>query len=198
MKSSIKGLFVILAIVMSFVAVQAVWAGGPSCTTVVAGTVDEILVDEHTIVVGDDTVYGIPLPWVDIEINDQVVINAFVSLEGNIVACYLTINGTLIELRPFPVGPKYSGAKPWRRTTDGETDRCLSKGGVSRTFYRLTRLFLGLGPQEDPPPISIALSTTGGTFVGLRNELAMSMGKGIFLKVLASASSLSFSNCSGR
>ena len=43
MKSSIKTLFVILAIVMSFVAVQAVWANGgpsgqiPSCSETVEG-----------------------------------------------------------------------------------------------------------------------------------------------------------------
>jgi hypothetical protein len=102
MKSSIKTLFVILAIVMSFVAVQAVWAkGGPSCTEVVEGKVTALDDIYHAIVVeGETTIYGIPLPWLDIKVGDEVVVNCFVSLEGNYVACYLTVNGKLIELRP--------------------------------------------------------------------------------------------------
>jgi hypothetical protein len=101
MKSSIKKMFVVLAVVMSFVAVQAVWAVGPDCTEVVTGTVSDVLVDNHAVVVeGDQTVYGIPLIWVNINEGDLVVINAFVSPDGNFVACYLTINGTLVELRP--------------------------------------------------------------------------------------------------
>jgi len=107
MKSSIKGLFVILAIVMSFFAIQAVWAGkgqyGPDCTTFVEGTVSEILVDDNAIKFEDDTVvYGIPLPWVDIDEGDLVVINAHECPDtGKLMACYLTVNGgDVIELRP--------------------------------------------------------------------------------------------------
>ncbi len=57
MKHSIKGLFVILAIVMSLGTVPAVFAGqgpglvGPSCTDVVAGTVTALDVSIHAIVV---------------------------------------------------------------------------------------------------------------------------------------------------
>jgi glyoxylate utilization-related uncharacterized protein len=84
---------------MSFVAVQAVWAAGSNCTEVVSGEVTEVL--EHSVVVdGDYTVYGISTIWVDINEGDYVVINAFVSPEGKLVACYLTINGgEVIELR---------------------------------------------------------------------------------------------------
>lgn len=101
MKSSTKGLFVILVIVMSFVAVQAVWAGGSNCTAVVTGEVTDVL--EHSVVVdGYQIVYGI-LPWVDINEGDDVVINAFVTPDGKFVACYLTINGgEVIELRGTP------------------------------------------------------------------------------------------------
>jgi len=115
MKSSIKTLFVILAIVMSFVAVQAVWAGtgpgngsespgseGPSCTAVVSGEVTALDKYSGTIVVDDETtINGIPLPWLDINVGDSVVVNCLVSPDGIYVACYLTINGgDVIELRP--------------------------------------------------------------------------------------------------
>jgi len=84
---------------MSFVAVQAVWAVGSNCTEVVSGEVTDVL--EHSVVVdGSQTVYGIPTIWVDINEGDYVVINAFVSPEDKLVACYLTINGgEVIELR---------------------------------------------------------------------------------------------------
>ena len=99
MKSSTKGLFVILVIVMSFVAVQAVWAGGSNCTEVVTGEVTDVY--EHSVVVdGNQIVYGISTVWVDINVGDDVVINAFVTPDGKFVACYLTINGgEVIDLR---------------------------------------------------------------------------------------------------
>ena len=100
MKRFKKTLFVILVVVMSFVAVQAVWAGKKTCSVVVEGTVSEILVNDNAIVVGDQTVYGIALLWIDINEGDAVVINTFVSLDGKVVACYLTINGELVDLRP--------------------------------------------------------------------------------------------------
>lgn len=102
MKISSRKMFVLLVVIISLVAVQAVWAkGGPDCTTVVDGTVSKVLVDDNAIVVDGETVYGIPLPWVDIEIDDLVVINAHECPDtGRLMACYLTVNGTLIELRP--------------------------------------------------------------------------------------------------
>jgi hypothetical protein len=102
MKISSRKMFVLLVVIISLVAVQAVWAkGGPDCTTVVGGTVSQVLVDDNAIVVDGETVYGIPLPWVDIEIDDLVLINAHECPDtGRLMACYLTVNGTLIELRP--------------------------------------------------------------------------------------------------
>ena len=117
MKSSKKILCVLLAVVMSLVAVPAVFAGtgpgygsegpgsgsgGPICTAVVAGEVTAL--DEYTgtiVVDGETTIEGIPLLWLDITVGDQVVVNCFVSPDGMYVACYLTINGgDVIELRP--------------------------------------------------------------------------------------------------
>ena len=117
MKRFNKTLFVILVVVMSFVAVPAVFAGtgtgsgsegpgngsgGPICTAVVAGEVTALDKYSGEIVVDDETtISGIPLPWLDINVGDQVVVNCLVSLDGKYVACYLTINGgDVIELRP--------------------------------------------------------------------------------------------------
>ena len=111
MKRSMKGLFVILAIVVSLVAVQAVWTrGGPDCTTYVEGEVSEVLDDSNAIEVGDTTVYGIPLPWVDIEVGDSAVIIAHECPDsGRLMACFLTVNGgDVIDLRPRSAGKPYS------------------------------------------------------------------------------------------
>jgi hypothetical protein len=116
MKSSTKRLFVIVLIVMSFVAVPVVFAGtgpgyngpgsepGPpdhpdSCTTVVEGKVTYVSDDVGVIMVDDDiTVNGLPL-WLNIVVGDYVVINCRISPDGKYVACYLTINGVLVNLR---------------------------------------------------------------------------------------------------
>jgi hypothetical protein len=121
MKKAFISTLLVLAILMGFVTVQAVWAlKGPGCTTVVEGTVTEILYDDNAIVVDNDTIiYGVPVDeWkLDIEESDLVVINAHVCLDtGKLVACYLTVNGdTIIDLRPRasrgPSDPKYSGGK---------------------------------------------------------------------------------------
>jgi hypothetical protein len=119
MKSSIKGLIVILVIVMSFVAVPAVFAGTEAynnpgyqnddpgkhegynpCDTVVAGEVTWVSTGDGVIVIDDDiTVNGLPL-WLNIQKGDEVVINCRISPDGKYVACYLTINnGDPINLR---------------------------------------------------------------------------------------------------
>ena len=102
MKSSIKTLFVILAIVMSFVSVQAVWAKGgpsgpiPSCSETVEGVAT--MVDGlDAIEVDGTTIYGIPV-WLDLEGMD-VVVTYFESPDGKYVACYLTVDYTTIYLR---------------------------------------------------------------------------------------------------
>ena len=119
MKRSTKGLFVRVFIVMSFVAVPVVFAGdGPGynnpgsgsqgppdhpdydpCTTVVAGIVTWVSTIDGVIEVDDEiTVNGLPL-WLGIQVGDTVVINGRVSPDGKYVACYLTINGVLVNLR---------------------------------------------------------------------------------------------------
>ena len=117
MKSSTKGLVVILVIVMCFFAVPVVFAGagpgynGPGdepgppvpldyCATVVTGTVTWVSTEVGVIKVEDEiTVYGLPL-WLDIKEGDEVVINYWISPDGKYVACYLTINDDeVIDLR---------------------------------------------------------------------------------------------------
>lgn len=117
MKSSAKGLFVIVLIVMSFVAVPVVFAGtGPGynrpgsedppdhpdydpCTTVVAGAVTWVSTVDGVIEVDNDIIVnGLPL-WLNIQAGDEVVINCRISPDGNYVACYLESNDVLVNLR---------------------------------------------------------------------------------------------------
>lgn len=98
MKISIRKLFVLLAIVMSFVVVQASWA--LDCTSTVEGMVTEIT-DTGAITVDGITVYGVPVDWGIVEENDVVVINVYETNKDKLIACYLTVNGGgVIELRP--------------------------------------------------------------------------------------------------
>ena len=73
------------------------------CTTVVAGTVSWVSETDGVIKVSDGvatetTVNGVPL-WLNIAVDDYVVINCRISPDGKYVACYLTINGVLFNLR---------------------------------------------------------------------------------------------------
>ena len=102
MKSPINKLFVILAIVMSFVVVQAVWAERgpsgpiPSCSETVEGVAT--MVDGLDAIDVDGTIiYGIPA-WLDLEGMD-VVVTYFESPDGKYVACYLIVDYTTIYLR---------------------------------------------------------------------------------------------------
>ena len=77
MKSSIKGLVVILVIVMSFVLVQGVWAG----EITVKGNIDRI--GSRSIDIDEDTFYDIPfddliLNGISLEVDDLVTISAYV------------------------------------------------------------------------------------------------------------------------
>jgi hypothetical protein len=106
MKISIKKLFVLLAVVMSFVAIQAVWAGkGPGmvCDVPVEGTiaVDGIDYDNNAITVCNNsadcvTVYGIPLAYltyklkIELKVGDNVEIKAHeCPSTGKLMACEL-------------------------------------------------------------------------------------------------------------
>ena len=98
MKISIRKIFVLLAIVMSFVVVQASWA--IDCSTLVEGMVNEIT-ETGAITVDGITIYGIPVDWEIVEIDNSVVINAYLTKDDKLIACYLTVNGgEVIELRP--------------------------------------------------------------------------------------------------
>jgi predicted short-subunit dehydrogenase-like oxidoreductase (DUF2520 family) len=98
MKSSIRTMFVVLAVLMSFTAVQA---AGLDCTEVVEGVVTDIT-ETGAITVDDDiTVYGVPADWGIVAEGDSVVINAHKTDNDKLIACYLTVNGgDVIELRP--------------------------------------------------------------------------------------------------
>jgi hypothetical protein len=113
MKSSTKGLFVILLIVMSFFAVSAVFAitgigennpgygnndpGKPEggidiCTNSVTGEITYLIEGYGAIVIDDEiTIYGLPV-WLGYELGDNVTVTYWVSPDGKNVACSLTFN----------------------------------------------------------------------------------------------------------
>lgn len=102
MKSSVKTMLVVLAVIMSFTIVQA---QGLVCTEVVGGEVTAITeTGAITVTVegdGEITVYGVPADWNIVAEGDMVVINAHRTDNDKLIACYLTVNGgPSIELRP--------------------------------------------------------------------------------------------------
>ena len=104
MKSSIKGLFVILAIVMSFVVVQSV------CAETVEGTIDSILTKPNMIKVDGSDVYGVKFKYlcnqytICLEEGDTVSVEVyeFVCSDGTSIlkACEITVDDATIALRP--------------------------------------------------------------------------------------------------
>ena len=103
MKSSIKGLVVILVIVMSFVAVQSV------CAETVTGTIDSISTRPPKIVVGETEVSGVRYNYlcnqyaICLEQGDTVSIEYFEyeCSDGTIIlkACKITVDDATIALR---------------------------------------------------------------------------------------------------
>ena len=102
MKRSIKGLFVILAIIMSLVAVQSV------CAETVTGTITSIVTKtpetENMIVLDEDiNIYGVKYNYlcnqydICLNINDEVTIEYYVLLRPNgkvkNMACSITVGG---------------------------------------------------------------------------------------------------------
>lgn len=120
MKRSIKGFFVILVIVMSFVAVQSVSAEIVSETITVTGTIDSISTNGSMILVDEIEVYGLRIKWLEKQgIDLQEIMDAdsamMVSIDGyyavcendaltKFVACSITVldNDTMVELRNCP------------------------------------------------------------------------------------------------
>ena len=112
MKISMKKIFLLLAIVLSLTAAQAVWSR--TCNVTVSGEVTAINDAENAIVVGETTVYGIPFDYLANKLNmvieegDYVVVTAFeCPSTGRISACTLEVNndGVVINL---PGSRRYS------------------------------------------------------------------------------------------
>jgi hypothetical protein len=103
MKSSIKGLVVILVIVMSFVAVQSV------CAETVTGTIDEISTQPNKIVVNGTEISGVRYNYLCNQYNICLELGDTVSIEyyeyecsnGTVMlkACKITVNEATIALR---------------------------------------------------------------------------------------------------
>jgi hypothetical protein len=104
MKSTMKKLFVILAIVMSFVGVQS------ACAETVTGMIDSISIRPPTIVVGQTEVSGVRYNYlcnhynICLEVGDEVSIEyyEYECSDGTIMlkACGITVNDATITLRP--------------------------------------------------------------------------------------------------
>ena len=103
MKRSIKGLIVILVIVMSFVAVQSVYAG------TVTGPIDSISIRPPKIVIGETEVSGVRYNYLCNQYNICLEEGDTVSIEyyeyecsdGTIIlkACKIIVNDATIDLR---------------------------------------------------------------------------------------------------
>jgi hypothetical protein len=104
MKISVRKMLVLLAIVLSFTTIQAVWAR--SCNVTVTGIITEFNIADNSITIssgsGDDTttVYGIPFTYlanklkIVLKVDDSVVITAYQCLSTDkLSACSLSVNG---------------------------------------------------------------------------------------------------------
>jgi hypothetical protein len=100
MKISVSKIFVFLAIVLSLVAVQAVWAG--TCNLTVSGDITAIDYANKTITIGEDgtIVSGVPFPYLANKLNIVLQVGDYVVLTasqcpstGNLSACTLSVNG---------------------------------------------------------------------------------------------------------
>jgi hypothetical protein len=102
MKISIRKLFVLLAIVMSFVFVQASWA--LDCSHIVSGEITNDPSFNRGIEITNEnnvstTIYGIP-DYLNLEQGDNITIHYSVQPGGDLVACSLVVDGDTIVLRP--------------------------------------------------------------------------------------------------
>ena len=108
MRSSIRTMFVLLAIVVSFVAVQSVWAAE---TYTVTGTIDTISTKPNKIVIDGIEVSGISFNrlanlGIDLEVDMEVSIDVyeFLCSDGTIklMAYSITVDGDTVDLREVP------------------------------------------------------------------------------------------------
>jgi len=177
MKKAFISSVLVLAIVMSFVAVQTtVWAGtiDPTNTITVEGTVVSLhdpigILLKDAIVDGvkigpEVTVFGIGPLWFYVEegaipeVDDYVIIEAYVvELSGDTsryIACSIEIEGVTITLRNDDGSPAWNN-KPSATTTtssatagDGICDRCP---GCPDCDECVPKEYLGPGPHGNGP-----------------------------------------------
>ena len=110
MKSSIKGLFVILAIVVSLVAVQSVCAAD---IFTVKGTIEEISTRPNKVVVDETDVFGVRINYlanqynIDLEtgIDVSIEVYEFECTDGTIknMAYSITVDDITVVLRTVPI-----------------------------------------------------------------------------------------------
>lgn len=107
MKSSIRTMFVVLAIVMSFVAVQAAQAD------TVTGTITAISTKPNIITVDETDVYGIKFNYLKNKHDIDLTVNMKVSVEvyeyycpvyetTKLMACEITVDDVTVVLRTCP------------------------------------------------------------------------------------------------
>ena len=107
MKTSIKGLFVIMAIVMSFVAVQSVCAVE---TFTVEGTISEVSTRPNMIVVDGTEVYGVKINYLANQYNIDLQTGIDVSVDvyeyecptydtTKLMATSITVGAITVQLR---------------------------------------------------------------------------------------------------
>lgn len=106
MKTSIKGLFVIMAVVMSFVAVQSVCAE----TSTVTGMIDEISTRPNMIVVDGTEVCGVRINYLANQYNIVLDEGIYVSVDvyeyecprydtTKLIAYRITVDNVTVQLR---------------------------------------------------------------------------------------------------
>ena len=117
MRNSIRTMFVVLAVLMSFTIVQAqemTHEGQVACSVVVdgvvtaitetgaitvAGTIDYNTNNNVTVVDDNITVYGVPLDKEYVDVDDEVIFNVYRTPDDNLIACFLlTVNGESVEI----------------------------------------------------------------------------------------------------
>jgi lipoprotein signal peptidase len=107
MKNSIKTMFVVLAIVMTFIAVQAAQAD------TVTGTITTISTKPNMITVGEADVYGIRFNYLENKHDIVLTVNMEVSVEvyerycrvydtTKLMACEITVGDATVALRTCP------------------------------------------------------------------------------------------------
>lgn len=109
MKSTIKVVFVILAVVITFVAVQSVGAKGGKNITEVSGMIEDITYQPNVVVVDGTEIYGIKFDYlcnqytICLEEGEEVTVEyyEFVCDNGTIkaMASSITVGDVTVKLR---------------------------------------------------------------------------------------------------